>query len=468
MRSRRLVSKHGRRAAARVFVGGLSVVASVAAAASVAPLSAQTIRGTLMDLETGTPIDLGLVVMFTQQGDSIGLSVTDEQGRFSLTAREPGSFILLASALGYKETPAGVFELGEGGVMDVEYRIAPDPVALDELVVSLNRPIVEHRLVRNGYIRRMQRGLGAFVTPHDIEESPATSTEDLLAHVPGIRVADIRTVQLTDSDSAVSITPRSDLGQTVEIRSPTGGWCSPTVYLDGARVPYATDGLAGGPAMTLSSYAPLGTVQAVEVYRRAAEIPPEYSIGPGNRACGVLVLWTRDGVTYGEGAGTPIVLPDQGRSAGASRLPTVEASGVPPTGGERIRLQLDTVAASGLVSPWEGTFLAVRADELVAEDAQVGRPTAIPMDAVELLQVQRLRAPSHAYKRGALAGAGFAAGMWLFLDILCRNNCVGALSSAWLPAGVTGILVGGMVVSQGPGRRWVQAPLPEAAPSDGR
>ena len=115
-------------------------------------------------------------------------TVGDERGAFSLTAPEPGSFLLLAGALGYHETPAGVFELGRDGVVTVRYGLSPRPLPLDELVVSLDRPTLEHHLVRRGYVRRFQRGLGVFVTPYMIERSAARSTEQLVAGLPGIRV----------------------------------------------------------------------------------------------------------------------------------------------------------------------------------------------------------------------------------------------------------------------------------------
>ena len=85
---------------------------------------AQTINGTLMEVESGQPISLGLVIMLTEAGDSVTSGVTNGQGRFSVTAPDGGSFRLVASAFGFKETAAGVFELGGDGAMDVEFRIA--------------------------------------------------------------------------------------------------------------------------------------------------------------------------------------------------------------------------------------------------------------------------------------------------------------------------------------------------------
>lgn len=39
---------------------------------------AQTVSGTLVDLFTNRPIPLGLVMMFTESGDSVTATITDE------------------------------------------------------------------------------------------------------------------------------------------------------------------------------------------------------------------------------------------------------------------------------------------------------------------------------------------------------------------------------------------------------
>lgn len=283
-----------------VGIVGVALLAALALPGGHVALSAQTVNGVLMDVETNLPIDLGLVMMFTEAGDSVTYTITNQDGFFSVESPEPGSFILLAAALGYKETPAGIFELGDGGLMTVEYRIRPEPLALDELVVSLDRPVFEHQLVRTGFVRRLQRGLGHFITPAQLSESPATSTEQLLAGIPGIRIGNVMAVRqyTLEGETFNESLPRPEMGERVQIRSPGGGWCDPTVFVDGQRVRYDAQG-----GYTASFLAPLRTLSGVEVYRRPAEVPVEYSIGQVGAgdmgassdvgACGVLLFWTR-------------------------------------------------------------------------------------------------------------------------------------------------------------------------------
>ena len=141
------------------------------------------------------------------------------------------------------------------------------------------------------------------------------------------------------------------------------------------------------------------------------------------------------------------------------------AQEAPLSPGETIRLQVESRAAwnLGLDSPMEGVFLMVLEDALVASSPYYGR-LAVPLSAVEALEVQRARKRSHVFVRGGIVGGAFGVGMWQFLKILCRSGCDNGLGSAWLPAAVSGLFVGALVAGQGPGTHWVPAELPPPQP----
>lgn len=258
----------------------LATLLSLLVGGAVAPLHGQTINGTLMEVESDQPISLGLVLMMTESGDSITSTVTNSRGEFRISSDEPGSFILVASAFGFKETAAGVFELGDDAEMDVEFRIAAAPMPIDGLLVSLQRPVLEHNLVRNGFVRRITRGLGRFITPAEIEKSSARTAADLLRGIPGVHI--------TRPGGAL----QAHQGEMVRLVS-QNDYCAPTVYLDGARM---------SPQMTSQTafdvLAPLQSIDAIEVYRRPAEVPIEYGMTAsgasyGEGPCGVIVVWTK-------------------------------------------------------------------------------------------------------------------------------------------------------------------------------
>ena len=228
--------------------------------------SAQTIRGTLMEFGSDAPIELGLVIMVSEVGDSITSALSDRDGFFEVSAEEPGNYFLLAAALGYRETRVGLFELGEGGEMSVEFRLWAEPLTLGGIVVeSLVR---EPALVRSGFYRRMQRGVGTFLSPTEIEAATSTRAIELLQGLSGVRM-------IVDSNGL----------ERIHVRG-TSGYCVPNLFVDGIRTEW------GRTAMRLDEIVPLGDVYAVEVHRGVSGIPIEF--GSFND-CGVLVFWTKQG-----------------------------------------------------------------------------------------------------------------------------------------------------------------------------
>ena len=207
---------------------------STALGASSSPLHAQTIRGRLLDAQNGRPIDLGILVLLTLDQDTVTLTASNADGRFSLTAPETGTFLVHASAFGYSPRQEGAFELGSHRVTAIEIRIAPQVIALEEMIVSVDRPRSNHPLIQNGFVRRYQSGFGHFLTPRDLERTVYFNTEAIFRLIPGMRVV---------TSSGATVGGRSLLGATSErvlMRSPFGaGWCAPAVVIDGVRMQYA-------------------------------------------------------------------------------------------------------------------------------------------------------------------------------------------------------------------------------------
>ena len=106
---------HLRSSTACLVCAALVCMALVACGLIPESLRAQSIRGTLLQRGTDTPIALGFVALLSESGDSIASVITNSVGEFFLTSPDPGDFLLLAAALGHRETTVGVFELGVGG-----------------------------------------------------------------------------------------------------------------------------------------------------------------------------------------------------------------------------------------------------------------------------------------------------------------------------------------------------------------
>lgn len=247
-------------------LGTVAGTALLAALVVVAPpaLDGQTIRGRLLEFGSDTPIDMGMVVMVSVTGDSVSATLSDEGGFFEVSAAEGGEYLLEAAALGYKESRVGLFELGVDGEISVEFRLWPAPLTIGGVVVEslVQRP----ELVRNGFFRRMEGGVGTFLSPADIEESTARQAIELLQGLAGVRMR---------------IDPVD--GERLLVRG-TKGYCVPTLLIDGVRATWA------GTSMRLDELVPLETVHAIEVHRGVSGMPIEF--GSFNQ-CGVIVFWTK-------------------------------------------------------------------------------------------------------------------------------------------------------------------------------
>lgn len=246
------------------------------------PLVAQTVAGRLLDADSGQPIDLGVLVLLTEEGDTAGLTASTADGRFSIAADQPGSFTLRASAWGYAEREEGVFELGEDSRIDIEFRIPPRPMDLEGILVPIDGPVSNHPLIRNGFVRRYQQGRGHFITPPDMRRTVYRDTESLFYFIPGVRVA---------PSMRYGTGGRAMLGPSTEpvlMRNPfEPGWCVPKVFIDGIRTQYEP-----GTGATLSQLAPVGWIDAVEIYSRLSEVPPEYVVND-RQPCGTIVFWLK-------------------------------------------------------------------------------------------------------------------------------------------------------------------------------
>jgi hypothetical protein len=245
-----------------VAVGaGLLLALSTLSAGTAA---AQTVEGRLLDAFNDLPIPEALVALMTPEGVRVATATTDEDGRFTLRAGSPGRYVLFGHRTGYLTSRTDPFDLEDGDPIEVMFRIRPRPVATDSLVVRAEPipPRVPH-LVDAGFYQRRKMGFGHFIPPEEIERRQPLRFHDLLRGIPGVRV-----------DSEGGITLRGGYGTSM-------GFCPPRFFLDGVPLD-DREAVEQLPALE---------VAAVEVYRGAAQVPPQY--GGATGACGVVVVWLK-------------------------------------------------------------------------------------------------------------------------------------------------------------------------------
>lgn len=240
-------------------------------------LEGQIVRGTVIDAASREPVGFAYLALLTGERRVVVATLSDVEGRFSLTAPGAGSFFLYVARAGYSPLVDGVFELGEEGSFDLSVSLTPTPVALDSMVVSVEAR--DRSLASVGFYGRRDLGRGHFLEREDIERVAVEDITDAMRRVPGFRVV----------DPAVTLAaPTALLNPEILVRR-GGGYCSPTLYVDGHIVALGS-ARNGGEAVRPDDFVEPADVEALEIYTRPADTPPRYESTGG---CGVVLIWTR-------------------------------------------------------------------------------------------------------------------------------------------------------------------------------
>lgn len=238
-----------------------AVAAALTAGAGSAGAQAKraTVAGTVTDT-AGHPI-VGARVEIV---DTDIRSTSDLEGRYLLPGVWPGPVTLRVRRVGF--TPETVSVTTTAG------DTTRTNLTLGALVVQLAPTEVDadpSRGKMGAFNERRARGVGAFVTRAEIEKWQPASLTEMLRHVPGVGVAQ------QPSGEPQPVRMQRSAATTVS------GVCSVLLYVDGH--PYPNGNVDDFPPQT---------VEGLEVYRSASEIPASFRTR--DATCGVIAIWTRD------------------------------------------------------------------------------------------------------------------------------------------------------------------------------
>jgi Carboxypeptidase regulatory-like domain/TonB-dependent Receptor Plug Domain len=188
---------------------------------------------------------------------------TNDSGSYRLDGLPTGATRLTARRVGFMpETLDVVVRAGASARADFSMKTAATAIAADVIDAD---PL---RGKMGPFNRRKSRGLGSFITRDEIEKRRAASVSELLRYLPGVGVSQRMAGEPQPVRMERSI-------------NTTNGECTVKIYVDGQ--PY--------PNGSVDDFDPL-TLEGVEVYRSAAEIPADFRTR--DATCGVIALWTRD------------------------------------------------------------------------------------------------------------------------------------------------------------------------------
>lgn len=258
----------------RYFAWGfLLVCAALMSGLPSSHLSAQAVRGRVLDEHTEVPVGVVSVSLLvgTRGNEVVSGVLTDSLGRFMIRSGGEGRYRLNAQRIGYREVTSPPFDLVGRDTLDVELRMSTEVIPLAPLtVVSERMPLLNTiRLVEGGFVSRRdiygREGLGSghFLQKSDWEHRSPTMIAEIVREVPGVRIV------------GASIRMR-----TITSFNPYG--CEPSFYLDGNLVRLRGESIDD----LISSY----SISAIEVYPGMSR-PPQF-MDMLDHPCGAIVLWT--------------------------------------------------------------------------------------------------------------------------------------------------------------------------------
>jgi hypothetical protein len=227
--------------------------------------SGQSIRGRVVDRNTGEPVPTVSIRIVEANGNASVAGQTNPVGQFSIRVPLAGTYTVTAERIGYSVFTSGPVPVAAGATVDVEVRLAPAAVALDSVGVRVRQtPNFRDARARTFY-DRVERGRGVYLTPEQLALRRGVQIPDLLRHMRNMNVD--------------ALSERITMGVSASRR------CTPTFYINGyQRQLYDR----------LSDYVDRERLWAVEVYTAPEDAPPQFPPADRNLRCGVVVIWTLD------------------------------------------------------------------------------------------------------------------------------------------------------------------------------
>lgn len=188
---------------------------------------------------------------------------SDSVGNYRISSIGAGRLRVSALRIGYQAETLSVVVPSDGTVR-ADFILGPTP-NIPAMVVVEDRT----RGKMGPFNQRMARGVGSFVTRAEIEKRQPGSISELLRTLPGVHISQRMAGEPQPIDMQRSRNSSMQSSCTVQL------------YVDGQ--PYPNGNVDDFPPLTL---------EGVEVYRSASEIPADFRTR--NATCGLISLWTRD------------------------------------------------------------------------------------------------------------------------------------------------------------------------------
>jgi len=215
--------------------------------------------------------------------------VTGPSGGFQLSKLPVGRLRLRIRAIGHAPFGIELALTSDRRLVDTTFTLTRAAQPLDSIVVA-GKPEVFRAGKMEEFERRRQMGFGKFLTRAELHDPLRGGLDMQLRRYANINLVPLPWKGECAGGYAAATWNRG--GVPTPVRCSDDLYlvaCFMTVYIDGSLY-YSPDMGVAPPDLT--KFDPL-TLEAAEIYRSPAEMPPEYNAT--NSLCGVIVLWTRVG-----------------------------------------------------------------------------------------------------------------------------------------------------------------------------
>lgn len=100
-------------------------------------VSAQTIRGRIVDEANGAPVPMAGVFLLAADREVVSSALSDEFGMYVLPVNQGGEYVLRVQRLGYFETESPLLEVSGEHPYTVDLSVRPEPIRIQGLEVEV-------------------------------------------------------------------------------------------------------------------------------------------------------------------------------------------------------------------------------------------------------------------------------------------------------------------------------------------
>jgi hypothetical protein len=208
--------------------------------------------------------------------------VTRERGQFRVTALPAGSYIVIASRIGYEPLSARV-RLTGSDTERVSFSLERVTNALDTVRVLGDKPVLAR--YEEFETRLRNREATAAITEDDIRKRNPTQTWQMLTNISAMQVSD------RQEHGELVVVASSRRGMVNSVIGPRGNApCFMTLMIDGVEMP-AEDAATG--RVNLNRLPPPSEIHGIEIFAGGAVLPAKYSGAGAGKWCGLIAVWTK-------------------------------------------------------------------------------------------------------------------------------------------------------------------------------